>query len=95
MTTSGIEPAIVWHLAQCNSVKGAKNMQTNENKVLRIKFGPKGMEITGEWRKLRKRNSFACLVFFVLLDIRRKELYRLSSTNLGACKYIENIIPEI
>jgi hypothetical protein len=56
------------------------------------------MEITGEWRKLRKISSpFTCLVLIVWLDKRFKNecILDLSSTNLGTYKYIENIIPEI
>jgi len=66
--------------------------------MLRITFVPKGIEITGELRKLRKINSsFSCLVLLLSLDKRfkKKGTLDLSSTDLGTYKYIENIIPEI
>jgi hypothetical protein len=35
-----------------SNIKGRDRLRVSENRVLRRIFGPKGDEVTGEWRKL-------------------------------------------
>jgi hypothetical protein len=39
-------------------LREAFRLRVFENKVLRRIFGPKGDEVTGEWRKLRNENLY-------------------------------------
>jgi hypothetical protein len=55
------------------TLREERSLGVFENRVPRIIFGPKRDEITGEWRKLHKRNLMTCTPHQILFERSNQE----------------------
>jgi len=55
------------------TLREKRRLRVFENRVLKRVFGPKRDDVTGEWRKLHKRNSMTCTPHQTLFEQSNQE----------------------